>query len=141
MGNVWVFQSIPQGKGKCSKTHLMGRAGKLVSTLFPKYGCFHGILWHTSSHGKYMGIPTKSDGIGIRSKTHPMWRAREIDSHTFSKVWVVLFHQFSSYGMHYHMGKAWVFPSISHSMRKRSEAHLMINPSKICSYEKNLKYL
>ena len=45
--------------------------------------------------GNAQAFLRKSHSTGTCSKTHPVGRAWEIDSHTFRKVWVVLSHQIS----------------------------------------------
>lgn len=57
-------------------------------------------------------------------KTHRMGKAWEIDYYTFSIVWVLFSIRFSSCGILYHIGNAWVSWSISHSMEKLQQNSL-----------------
>ena len=65
--------------------------------------------------------------IALEKSAKPIeWRkAWETCSHTFSRKWVLFFIRFPSCGILHHMGNAWVFSSIPHSMGNVSKTHRM----------------
>ena len=73
-------------------------------------------------HGFFHQIP---ESIGKVSKTHRIGKAWEIGSRNFSIKWVVCFIRFPSCGILHHMGNAWVFSSITHSMAKGRKTYRM----------------
>ena len=141
-----VFSSISYSLWKGWKTHQMGKAWKLVPKkvlqnriicaearklvliLFPWYRCSFlirftcfGILymlnsWVSPSISHSMGKCSKSIKLGEPGKLVPIfsWMYGY-----FSSI------RFRSYGILYHMGSAWLFPSISTSTRKCSKIHPM----------------
>ena len=126
-----VSPSLFHSMRKCSKTYLMGRAWKLgVHFFFNRYECFHGILWYISSHVKWMGVPTNLRQI-FRN-IHPIGRAWNIGTCIFPKVWMSVFDHiltlyFACDDKLHHIRNAWIFPWISHRMRKRSKARIIGN--------------
>lgn len=94
-GNAWVFQSISQIRENPPKRILWGEPenwhpyfSESMCTSMVSYGTLH-------PEGNAQAFLRKSHSMGTCSKTHPVGRAWEIDSHTFRKVWVVLSHQIS----------------------------------------------
>ena len=97
MGNARVFPSISHSIGKCSKSHPMGNTWqidtrsftKVQELLFPQIP----MLWHTSSQEKCILRAINVPQHGKMQQTHTSGRTQEMNTHTFSKVWVDFFHQ------------------------------------------------
>ena len=74
--------------------------------------------------GNCMGVPTVSRSTRKCNKTHPVGRFWEIGTRAFPIVCVLFFSIcFSSFGILHHIGNAWLFLSISHSMERCSKTH------------------
>ena len=113
--------------------------GKLVLIPFPLDSHFmvYFITWemHVFSHQFPITLerqpkPSNGESLGnwfpaIFYKTHCIWRTWEIGTHIFPIVWVFFSIRFPSCGILHHMGNAWVFSSIPHSMRKGRKTHQM----------------
>ena len=119
---TWEMQTVshqfPTTWENTAKPFVWGESGKLVTIFSPKYRCFSSIrfsfcciLCHT---GNAWVSPSISHSMEKCSKTRPMRKTWDIDSHTSPKLWVLLFHQISmlwyttSYGSY--MGVPTSFP-------------------------------
>ena len=95
---------------------------------FPQYRIMHvfshqfPVTWEKTAKPTKWGKPGKLVPGNI-CKTYRMRGTWKIGTHTFFIVWVVFSIRFPSYGMLHHMGNAWVFSSIFHSIGKDSETH------------------
>ena len=109
--------------GNASNPILYKEPGILVLFSFPKYGCLflsYDILHHMINTWV---LPSKSHSVGRCSKlTH--WRElRKLVPIHFPKYGWFSSIKFRSYGLQHHKGNAWVFPSISHIIRKGNKTH------------------
>ena len=126
----WFPRHYSTAWENAAKLILWGELGNLVSIFFNRYECFHGILWYISSHVKWMGVPTNLRQI-FRN-IHPIGRAWNIGTCIFPKVWMFVFDHiltlyFACDDKLHHIRNAWIFPWISHRMRKRSKARIIGN--------------
>ena len=82
--------------------------------------------------------PSVSPNMGKCSEIHRIGRIQEIGTHFFPDVWTLFLHRFPSYGILYHMGNAWFFPTISNSTGKCSKINpvsfLVVFPQYYCVY-------
>ena len=145
MGNAWVFLSISQGMGNSRKTHRMGKAWKIDFPNILQNPSYDENLgnrcWYFShSMGAFFQLDSHSIVYFIICEIHGFpyqfliaWEnaAKSIELGECRKLVPIFFltygHfssiRFPSYGILYHMGNAWFFPSISNSTRKCSKIH------------------
>ena len=119
MENARVLPLTSHSMGKCNKTHCMGKTLEISTHIFLIVWVLfsHPIptLCYTSSLGKFMGFPINF--LWCRKKN----TAKPIELEEPGKLLPIIspkygylfFINFPSYGIIYHMEKAWLFPSIS----------------------------
>ena len=126
MGNAWVSQFIfrkmqqgPLHKEKLGEigTHTFPIVWVLFfPIIFPSCGLLHHL-------GNEWVSPSVSHDIGKRSEIHRIGRAWELVP-IFSRNYGYLSSiRFSSFGILYHIGNAWLFPIISKSTGKCHKIH------------------
>ena len=95
--NAWSFPSISHSIKKYSKTHPLGTAWELVSTLFQNYGWFSSIRFPSCGMLYCMGnawlFQSISHSMGKCSKAHPIGEILNIDTNTFSQSMTFPFHK------------------------------------------------
>ena len=123
MVNAWVSSLISHSTGKYNKIHCIWRNWEIGTHTFPMVWALFShripVLWYTSSYGKWMGFHINFS---------KQWKTHQNPSHgeKLGNCYLSFSHsmgafsplQFTSYGILYHIGNAWVFPLVSHSTGK-----------------------